>query len=81
LGAHTVAGRVLRFLAQTGSGRSCDATPYRDGVEDKFWRSSFPYLRKRGLAINGGQEKRGVPHVWTPTEAGWDVIDSYGEDA
>jgi hypothetical protein len=80
VGAHTVAGRALRFLAQTGSGRTSDATPYRDGINDKFWRSSFPYLRQRGLATNAGEQPRGVPHVWTPTEAGWDVIESYGED-
>ncbi|SLN65709.1 hypothetical protein [Pacificibacter marinus] len=80
VGAHTVAGRALRYLAQTGSGRTCDATPLRDGINDKFWRSSFPYLRQRGLATNAGQQAKGVPHVWTPTEAGWDVIESYGED-
>ena len=80
VGAHTVAGRALRYLAQTGSGRTCDATPLRDGINDKFWRSSFPYLRKRGLATNAGQQAKGVPHVWTPTEEGWAVIDSYGED-
>lgn len=70
IAASSHAARILRFLFLNGSGRSSDKTPFRAGIDDETWRSTFSNLKGKGyLASEAGGLSNGA-HVWRLTDAG-----------